>query len=225
MGHHESWLHAASRNVNVARNRAAKRHATFGDDDEGSVSSAVFSNPPDNQPTLTTGAGSGSEGGATTPEGVGVFANPEAGANVPTLTNSVSSQITAAVVSAGAKAMSAAGQSAAAYQQGAALAAQGASGPTLAAGLAAQAPEAQTAFNGGVALVNGAAKTVAPPGMSPAGQAGFLTAHGMVGAPPAVKGAIATALAQTPAVRGGLATGIATVSKSWWRKLLDWLHL
>ena len=223
MGHHESWLQAASRNVNVTRNRAAKARATFGDDDSPSVSSAVFSNPANNSPTLETSAGSGSTGGATTPEGIGVFAN--APGNQPAASNQVASQITEAVVSAGAKAMSAAGQPAAAYQQGAALAAQGASGPALAAGLAAQAPEAQTAFNGGVALVNGAAKAVAPPGLSPAGQAGFLTAHGMVGAPPAVKGAIATALAQTPAVRGGLAAGIASVNKSWWRKLLDWLHL
>ena len=203
--------------------------------DSGSTGSPTFENT-GGQPTLSnnpiaqsavpenmSGVGTiqpKSGGGATDPG----FAVTLGQNTSPTATNDPATLQTA-VVDAGAQAMSAAGQSASAYTQGASLASQGVSGPALGAALAAQPPTGQTAFNGGVALANGASKVVPPPGVSPGAAAGFLTAHGLVGAPSAVQGAVAGSLAQTPAVRSGLVAGIASVKKSWWRKLLDWLHL
>ena len=61
--------------------------------------------------------------------------------------------------------------------------------------------------------------------IQPAAKAGYLMAHGLQGAPPEVKAAVATAIVNSPAARSGMAAGIASVHKSIWRRLLDWLHL
>jgi hypothetical protein len=231
MGQHENWFETTSRNVNIQRNKKAKVSAvSFGDDSGG-----TFSNQGQGATLINTQAIAAPTAALNPGGGSGTFAEVK----TESLTNSQSAPVpvpttlftdplgtvAAVVVDAASQVVAAAGQPAEALQTGAALAGQGASGPALAAGLATAGQAGQTAFNTGVALVNGAAKAIPPAGMSPQGQAGYLIAHGIVGAPPEVKGAIASVIAQSPVAKAGLIAGMAVVRKTWWRKLLDWLHL
>ena len=118
------------------------------------------------------------------------------------------------IVDAASKVVSAGGQPGDVLKQAVALVSGGASGPALSAAAKAVAPQAQTAFNTGVAIVNGVAKgAIPPPGSTPAASAAYLAAHGLQGAPVAVKTAVATVLANHPASRPGLATGVAHARK------------
>ena len=218
--------------MNVARNKKAKvRVAYFGDDMNApsQAGGGTFTNQ-DNQPSLSnTGLGAYSSGqsAASLPTSAGANVNqpgtiPDMGSATP-IGGAI--DLAQSVVTAGMQAISAAGQSAPAYQQGASLAAQGVSGPGLAAGLSSVAATAQTAFNAGVAVANGAAQTQAPPGMSPAAQVGYLTAKGLKGAPAEVKTAVAQAITQDPAVKAGFIAGATHNINSWWHRLLHFFHL
>jgi len=215
---HESWLCAASLNANMANNRRVKRKltSTFGEE----VASGTFENQGGGV-TLTNQSVSQGAPALSNTKGSIITNSPPDVAQTP-LAGAIA--LTQQVVDAAAEIMSAGGQSGAAVQQGASLTMQGASGPALGAALAAQAENAKTAFHAGVALANGSTKVVAPPSLSPAGQAGYLITHGMVGAPSEVKGAIAAVVAQTPAARVGMVAGIAEL-KNWWHRVLRFLHL
>ncbi len=233
---HESWLCSASLNANMANNRRVRRNldSTFGDDTVstlqmpgGTMPAYDPSTPQASQISSNTELGSSNTlQNQSVSQGKPALGNAKGSATTdPAPTPLVPQQtLTQQVVDAAAQVMSAGGTSAAAVQQGAALTLQGASGPALGAALAAQAENAKIGFNAGVALANGSTKVVPPPSLSPEGQAGYLMTHGMVGAPPAVKGRIAEIVAKTPAARVGMSAGISEL-KNFWHRLLVWLHL
>jgi hypothetical protein len=135
-------------------------------------------------------------------------------------------QVTNAVVDAAGQAAAAAGQPASAVKQGVDAAKSGASGPTLDATQASVAPNGQAAFQTGVAIVHGATQTQAPQGASPAATAGHLAAHGVKGAPTAVKDNVSKVAAASPAMRGGFMAAIAGIlNGSYFHKFLVWIGI
>jgi hypothetical protein len=221
-----TWYQTASRNIHAGRNRVAKlRSASAFGDDEPNM--ATFINDPENAAIAAASRVSAALANSPTtegaPEGVGTIVH--AGIGLAAAAAGPVGVVPTVVIETAAQIVSAAGSSGDALKTGAALAQQGASGPALAAAAAAHTAAAVAAFNTGVAIVNGATKTLLIEGMSSAGTAGYLAAHGMKGAPPAVKEAIAGVLLNSPAAKAGLAAGFVVTGKSWWHKLLHFLHL
>ena len=234
MPSHADWFQTASRNNILSRNKCQKARnasASFGDeeDEEGQIDTSAGATIADLPNTSFRQARSTNIIDVPNTTLQGAQSNIQPAAPTTFMSNAPiplgPAPIPAAIVNAAAQVVSAAGGSAEALKTGVSLAQQGASGPALQAAHNAMSEAGKTAFNAGVAIANGATQVSPPVGSSPAAKAGYLMAHGLQGAPPEVKAAVATAIVNSPAARSGMAAGIASVHKSIWRRLLDWLHL